>query len=133
MGAHHGKEAELYLSTAKIANVTGCSCDRSMSTADSSGLSDAKQKPLAGQLSGSGSFTAWWDETDTNGQVALETAFAAGTAVTFKFCPEGNTSGDVIYSATDIIITRMGIAVTKDGITEVSVSYEGVLDRSTVT
>lgn len=133
MAAHHGKEAELYIATNKIANVTGASFETAMSTADASGCGDTEEKPMAGMLSGAGSFTAWWDETDTNGQIALQTAHRAGTAVTFKLCPEGNTTGDAIFSATDIIITRLGVAFTKDGITEMSVSFQGVLDPSTVT
>jgi hypothetical protein len=38
------------------------------------------------------------DSVDTNGQVALETAFAAGTTVVAKFYPDGKVTGSVEWS-----------------------------------
>lgn len=40
------------------------------------------------------------DKTDTNGQVALNTAYAGGSSVSVVYYPEGNTTGNESQSAT---------------------------------
>lgn len=50
----------------------------------------------------SGSMTCHWDETDTNGQVAM----TVGASVTLNLYPEGATTGDIYWSGTATITER---------------------------
>jgi len=58
----------------------------------------------------SGSMTCHWDETDTNGQVAM----TVGASVTLNLYPEGATTGDKYYTGT-ATITERGITTRMDG------------------
>ena len=61
-----------------------------------------------------------WDETDTNGQVAL----AVGSTVTLLWYPEGSDSGDTYYSGS-VIVTGKTITGSFDGLVEASISVQG--------
>ena len=76
----------------------------------------------------SGSANAFWDETDTNGQVAL----VVGAAVTINFCFEGKTTGDT-YASGSALVTEVGVSSSKGGLVERSFSFvgNGVLTWST--
>jgi hypothetical protein len=73
------------------------------------------------------------DKADTNGQLALATAFAAKTSLAFTLAPEGSTAGAVKITGT-LFVKSMGkesfdkkSAVTKNIVLQVSGAYtEGV-------
>lgn len=73
------------------------------------------------------------DKTDTNGQLALATAFAAKTAQNFTLAPEGSTAGAVKITGS-MFVKSMGkesydkkTLVTKNIVLQVSGAYtEGV-------
>ena len=44
--------------------------------------------------------TVYVDKADTNGQVALDAAYSAGTSVTLNYYPDGNTAGNEKHSGT---------------------------------
>ena len=67
----------------------------------------------------SGTMDCFWDETDSNGQVAL----AIGTTATLNLYPEGATSGDTFYSGS-AIITSVGVSQSHDGIVERSFGFQ---------
>ena len=75
------------------------------------------------------SVECFWDETDTNGQIAI----AEGSSVALNLYPEGATSGDYYYSGT-YLITANSVSVPTDGIIEAtfSATMTGALTRGTV-
>ena len=83
----------------------------------------------AGLTSADASVDVFWDETDTNGQVAL----APGSSVTLVLYPEGADSGDTYYTGT-ALVTSKSITGSFDGMVEASISatYTGAVTTATV-
>jgi hypothetical protein len=64
--------------------------------------------------------TAFWDETDTSGQVAM----APGANVALVLAPEGIDSGDTRYSG-NALITEITRNVQRGAITEITFNFIG--------
>ena len=79
--------------------------------------------------SGTVTIEAAWDETDSNGQIALQEA----TGVTLLLYPEGADSGDYFYTV-PAIVTGNSVAVTMDDLIRLSISCQinGAITRGTV-
>ena len=120
MAVHKGSEGVVKILTNTVAEVRDWSLEETAETIDSTQLSDAAKTFEVGTTSWSGSVNAFWDETDTNGQVAM----SAGASVTLNLYPEGATSGDTYGSGTAIIssISKSGGI---DGLVEASFSFQG--------
>ncbi len=54
------------------------------------------------------------DSTDTNGQIAMETAFANGTTVIANFYPDGNVTGSVKWSGNAYVTSVPSYAADKN-------------------
>ena len=102
-----------------IAELRSWSLDQSQDTVESTKLGDTVKTYSATQSSSSGTMDCFWDETDTNGQVAC----TIGATVTLNLYPEGATSGDTYYTGS-AIITSVGVAQTHDGIVERSIGFQ---------
>ena len=83
-------------------------------------MGDSARTYLATLTSFSGSVDVFWDETDTNGQVAL----TVGSTATLNVYPEGDTSGDNYYTGS-IIVTGFDVTGSFDGMVEASISFQG--------
>ncbi len=120
MAVHKGSEGVVKILTNTVAEVRDWSLEETAETIDSTQLSDSAKTFEVGTTSWSGSVNAFWDETDTNGQVAM----SAGASVTLNLYPEGATSGDTFGSGTAIIssISKSGGI---DGLVEASFSFQG--------
>ena len=120
MAVHKGSEGVVKILTNTVAEVRDWSVEDTAETIDSTQLSDSAKTFEVGTTSWSGSVNAFWDETDTNGQVAM----SAGASVTLNLYPEGATSGDTFGSGTAIIssISKSGGI---DGLVEASFSFQG--------
>ena len=120
MAVHKGSEGVVKILTNIVAEVRDWSLEETAETIDSTQLSDSAKTFEVGTTSWSGSVNAFWDETDTNGQVAM----SAGASVTLNLYPEGATSGDTFGSGTAIIssISKSGGI---DGLVEASFSFQG--------
>ena len=70
----------------------------------------------------------WWDETDTNGQIAM----AEGSQVALNLYPEGADSGDTYYTGT-CIVTGVSVSTSYDDIVMVSFTAQGDGDLSITT
>jgi len=69
-----------------------------------------------------GSVDVFWDETDTNGQVAL----APGAEVTVNFFPEGATAGQSErYYSGSAIVTGKTVTGSFDGMVESTITLQG--------
>lgn len=124
MATHTGREGVVKNGSNTIAEITGFSFDISMETIDDTTLTDAAKTHLAHQYSWQGTFECHWDETDTNGQVALETAILAGTSLTLNLYPEGATTGDRYYTGS-ATLTSLGVAVAMGSTIKATYSFQG--------
>ena len=119
MGNHKGSEGVVKIGTDTIAEVKDWSFDETADTTEDTVMGDAARTRKSTLTSASGSVNAFWDETDTNGQVAM----SAGSEVALKLYPEGATTGDTFYSVS-AIITSVSRSATFDGMVEASFSFD---------
>ena len=91
-------------------------------------LSEANKSIVPGRTAFSGRLDMSYDETDYPQQT-----FTAGTTIACILGPEGNSSGDEIFTGAGIV-TGMSVNVTLDGITTRAVTFQGTgaLTRGTV-
>lgn len=121
MANHHGSEGLVRVGANTVAEVTGFSFTASAEYAEDTTLSDtAKTYNTTAITSWSGSVTAFWDETDTSGQVAM----APGANVALVLAPEGIDSGDTRYSG-NALITEITRNVQRGAITEITFNFIG--------
>jgi hypothetical protein len=120
MANHRGSEGTVHVGTTAIAELRGWELSESMEPIDDTVLADTARTFQSGLNGWSGSASAFWDETDTNGQEAL----TIGASVTIKFYPEGATLGDTFYTGTTLVtgITRRAAI---NGMVEVDFTFQG--------
>lgn len=130
MANHKGSEGTVKIGANVIAEVRSYSFEETMSPIEDTTLGDTTKTFQSGLTEWNGSVEAYWDETDTDGQGAL----TIGASVSLVFNPEGETSGDTIFTGTGLV-TKINRAATLDGIVEVSFDFQGsgALVESTVT
>ena len=85
-----------------VAEVTGYSINYSADTVEDTVIGDTARTYKPTLKSYTASLDAMYDQTDTNGQLALD----VGTEVTFSIYPSGETSGDIYYTGSGIITGR---------------------------
>lgn len=85
-----------------VAEITGYSIEYTADVVEDTIIGDSARTYLPTLKQFTASVDAFWDPSDTNGQVAL----VVGTSVTFAIFPEGDDSGDVYYTGTGIITGR---------------------------
>ena len=119
MATHTGSSGTVKVGTNAIAELKSWTLDQSQDTVETTKLGDTVKTYSATQSSSSGTMDCFWDETDSNGQVAL----AIGTTATLNLYPEGATSGDTFYSGS-AIITSVGVSQSHDGIVERSFGFQ---------
>ena len=129
MGTHAGSEGKVFIGTNQVAEVKSWSMEVTSDTVDASVIGTQWRKNQATIKGWSGSFDAFWDETDTTGQGAL----SAGGTVTLNLYAEGNASGAKYWSG-DVIVTSISYSASFDGIVEASFSFTGTgaLSQQTV-
>tara|TARA_B100001059_G_C17834531_1_gene587009 strand:+ start:3016 stop:3405 length:390 start_codon:yes stop_codon:yes gene_type:complete len=129
MATHAGKEGLVKVGSNTVAEVRTWTINTNADVIEDTAMGDTARTYLSGLTSADASVDLFWDETDTNGQVAL----APGSSVTLVLYPEGSTSGDTYYTGT-AIVTSKSITGSFDGMVEASISatYTGAVATATV-
>jgi len=129
MATHTGVDGTVKIGTDAIAEVRSFSLDTSAEILEDTTLSDTSKSYKVGKKSATATVECFWDETDTNGQIA----FTEGSEVTLNLYPEGSDSGDYYYTGS-FIVTSTSVSVPTDGIIEASfnATLNGDLTRGTV-
>jgi hypothetical protein len=120
MATHSGSEGKVFIADKQIAEVKSWSLEVTADTVDASTIGTEWRKNQATIKSWSGSFHAFWDEEDSNGQGKL----IAGKTVTLNLYPEGNEEGSNYFTG-NVIITSIGYSASFDGLVEASFSFTG--------
>ena len=121
MANHHGSEGVVRVGANTVAEVTGFSFTETAEYAEDTTLADTtKTYNVTAIKSWNGSVTAFWDETDTTGQIAL----APGANVSLVLAPEGVTGDDTRYSG-NALVTEITRNVQRGAITEVTFNFIG--------
>lgn len=121
MANHKGREGTVHVGTSAIAELRGWEITEEGNTIDDTTLSDTWDTHQNGTNKWSGSATAFWDETDTNGQEAIN----VGTKITSKFYPEGTGTSATYFigTASPTRITRR--AQSANGMVECDFDFQG--------
>ena len=129
MATHVGTSGVVRVGGNTVGEVTGFTIDETNDTVEDTSLTDTSKSYKALRKDATGTVECHWDETDTNGQVAL----AVGSEVTLNLYPEGDTSGDTYYTGT-AIVTGVSQAVTLDGVISrtINVQFSGGVSTTTV-
>jgi len=121
MANHHGSEGEVYNASNQVAEVTGWNIEATAEFAEDTLLTEtAKTTHSVGITQWSGQVECWYDDTDTNGQLAL----IEGSSVTLNLRPEGTGSSNAQYSGT-ARITRISHGVARGQIQTLTIAFEG--------
>ena len=129
MATHTGSAGLVKVGSNTAAEIRSFTLDTSAEVLEDTTLGDTSRTYQIGKKGATVSVECWWDETDTNGQIAL----AEGSSVALNLYPEGADSGDYYFSGT-YIITGSSISVPTDGIIEATfnATMTGALTRGTV-
>jgi hypothetical protein len=88
MATHTAASGVIKVGSNSVAEITGYSIEYTSDVVEDSVIGDAARTYKATLKQFTASLDAFWDETDTNGQLALD----VGTKVTFSIYPEGEDS-----------------------------------------
>jgi len=129
MANHTGVSGLVKVGSNTIAEVRSFSIDTTAEVIEDTTLTDASRSYQVGKKGATATVDCWWDETDTNGQIAI----IEGSQVALNLYPEGADSGDYYYSGT-FIIGSNSVSIPTDGIIEASfnATMTGALTRGTV-
>jgi hypothetical protein len=120
MATHKGSEGTVKVGANAIAELRSWQIEEQADTIEKSNLASTARVFDPGLVSWTGSAEAFWDETDTNGQLAL----TIGASVTLNFYPEGDSSGDSFYTGT-AIVTGISRQANNESMVETSFSFQG--------
>ena len=129
MATHIGRDGVIKLGTSggsnTVAEVRSFSIEETGETVEDTVMTDTVRSYLPTLTSFSGSADVFWDETDTNGQVAM----SVGSTIDINFYPEGTTTGDTYYAG-KAIVTGFTRTASFDGMVEASITFQGTQDAS---
>ena len=129
MATHTGSSGLVKVGTNTIAEVRSFTLDTTAEILEDTTLTDTSKTFRVGKKGATVSVECFWDETDTNGQIAI----AEGSQVVLNLYPEGADSADYYYSGT-YLVTANSVSVPTDGMIEAtfSATLTGALTRGTV-
>ena len=129
MANHTGTSGLVKVGTDTIAEVRSFTLNTTSELLEDTTLTDTSKTYQVGKKGATVSVECFWDETDTNGQIAI----AEGNSVALNLYPEGADSADYYFSGT-YLISGNSISVPTDGIIEATfdATLTGALTRGTV-
>lgn len=122
MATHTGSEGTVRVGENAIAEIRSYSVEETADTVEDTSMGDSYRTFKTTLKGWTGSVDVFWDETDTNGQVAL----VVGSEVTVNFFPEGTSAGvsEKYYSGT-AIVTGKTVTGSFDGMVESTITLQG--------
>lgn len=121
MASHHGRLASVEADGNQVANVYNWSISRTASPIVQSVFGDTWVHTHGlGVNDWNGSFEAIKDATDTNGQVALDTAWENGTTVSGNFYLDSTS-----YYYGDLYITEASDTTDPEDVARTTYSFQG--------
>ena len=129
MANHTGVSGVVKVGSNVVAELRSFTIDTTAELIEDTTLTHTSRSYQFGKKGATVSAECWWDETDTNGQIAI----IEGSQVALNLYPEGADSGDYYFSGTWLIGSN-SISIPTDGIIEASfnATLTGALTRGTV-
>jgi hypothetical protein len=130
MATHTGSEGTVRVGLNAIAEIRSYSVEETADTAEDTSMGDSYRTFKTTLKAWTGSVDVFWDETDTNGQLAL----VVGSQVTANFFPEGASSGvSEKYYTGSAIVTGKTVTGSFDGMVESTITLQGTGSLSAAT
>lgn len=120
MATHKGSEGTVKVGANAIAEIRSFSISETGDTVEDTTMGDTARTYKPSLTTWSGTVEVFWDETDTQGQVAL----TVGAVATVNAYPEGSGSG-ADYLTGSAIVTGRTINSSFDGMVEASITLQG--------
>lgn len=120
MAVFTGKAGVVQNGSNAFAEVRSYSITETGETTESTAMGDTAKTFESTLTEFSGSLDLFFDDTDTNGQVAT----TIGSSITLNLAPEGTTSSKYKLSGT-AIITEKTITAAHDGLVEMTIGFQG--------
>ena len=129
MATHTGSEGVVKIGANTVAEVRSFSLEISGETIEDTSMGDTTRSFKGGLISWSGSIDCFHDETDTNGQMAMD----PGSGVVLNLYPEGAASSATYFTGSALVTGRT-VSASFDGMVEASYSFQGngALSETTV-
>ena len=129
MANHTGVSGVVKVGANVLAELRSFTLDTTAELIEDTTLTDTSRSYQVGKKGATVSAECWWDETDTNGQIAI----IEGSQVTLYLYPEGADAGDYYFAGTWLIGSN-SVSIPTDGIIEASfnATLTGALTRGTV-
>lgn len=129
MANHTGVSGVVKVGANVLAELRSFTLDTTAELIEDTTLTDTSRSYQFGKKGATVSAECWWDETDTNGQIAI----IEGSQVTLYLYPEGADAGDYYFAGTWLIGSN-SVSIPTDGIIEASfnATLTGALTRGTV-
>jgi predicted secreted protein len=122
MATHTGSEGTVKVGANTIAEIRSYSLEETADTVEDTAMGDTYRTHKTTLKSWSGSIDVFWDETDTNGQVAM----TVGSEITANFYPEGASAGtSEKYFTGTAIVTGKTVTASFDGMVESTITLQG--------
>lgn len=122
MATHTGSEGTVKVGANTIAEIRSYSIEETSDTAEDTSMGDAYRTFKTTLKAWTASVDVFWDETDTNGQVAM----TVGSEVTLNVYPEGASAGvSEKYLTGTAIVTGKTVTASFDGMVESTITLQG--------
>jgi hypothetical protein len=130
MATFKGSEGVVKVGGNAIAEIRSFSIEESADTIEDTAMGDTSRTYKSSLKSFTASIDALFDDTDTNGQVAM----TIGSELAFEFQPEGSAPSSDYELAGTGIVTGISQSQSYDSLVEVSFTIQGTgaLTRHTV-
>lgn len=122
MATHTGSEGTVKIGANTIAEIRSYSIEETSDTAEDTSMGDSYRTFKTTLKAWTASVDVFWDETDTNGQVAM----TVGSEVTLNVYPEGASAGvSEKYLTGTAIVTGKTVTASFDGMVESTITLQG--------
>lgn len=122
MATHTGSEGTVKVGANTIAEIRSYSIEETSDTAEDTSMGDSYRTFKTTLKAWTASVDVFWDETDTNGQVAM----TVGSEVTLNVYPEGASAGvSEKYLTGTAIVTGKTVTASFDGMVESTITLQG--------
>lgn len=122
MATHTGSEGTVRVGANTIAEIRSYSIEETSDTAEDTSMGDSYRTFKTTLKAWTASVDVFWDETDTNGQVAM----TVGSEVTLNVYPEGASPAvSEKYLTGTAIVTGKTVTASFDGMVESTITLQG--------
>ena len=121
MTTHTGDEGLVKIGANTVAEVRSFEFTLTSGVIEDTAKGDASVTRKPGRKDANGQVTCWWDQDDTNGQVAM----VEGAEVTLLLQVEGDASGDIQYTIPSIIQSVQHLSPEGESIAEAIFTFIG--------